>query len=520
MHSVPRWLLIFAVLLSLAALAFWPRWTVDDAYISYRYGKNWVETGELTWNPGESPKVEGYTGIFLPVLAAASIQLGIEPAETARWAGVLGFLLAIFSLWRIGKHLFQSEWAGSIMVLGWVLYPFHYTHAHSGLETMVFLGLLLFSMERIGQFWAKPSFLGALWTGILLLLLCLTRPEGLLLVISAAMVPILKARSLPTAFSWLQFGLAVLVFAVPASAYFLWRHQYYDAWLPNTFYAKAYAGWVNPEAAFAWFRFGIKFMAIPAAAIILSGWRMRTGANGPSTNHLSPSAKILGWTAAVFGGLYFMFYLKVNLYMNYEYRFFLPVLAAFWITIGYIIARFNFFTKYLSNNWLMYSSLIIALGFFVVLGIKVKENLYFVRYYNSLMEEEWKPIGKELHDRNPAGGKAAIYMDVGAIGYFSGWEILDMGRLNDRFLARENPDSTAVADYFFNWNADACVFTSYDSTKLAYIPEAEMLSRDPRFSKYRLVGSFGNSADFPYFQLLYLREDKAQLSVIRGSGYY
>ncbi len=66
----PHWLALAIVALSslyaVVALAWFPKWTVDDAYITYRYAENLALNGQLTWNPGLDP-VEGYTGVALPV---------------------------------------------------------------------------------------------------------------------------------------------------------------------------------------------------------------------------------------------------------------------------------------------------------------------------------------------------------------------------------------------------------------------------------------------------------------------
>jgi hypothetical protein len=123
------------------------------------------------------------------------------------------------------------------------------------------------------------------------------------------------------------------------------------------------------------------------------------------------------------------------------------------------------------------------------------------------MEEEWKPVAQSLAEMFPKGGKVAVFMDAGAIGYYSGLEIVDMGALNDRFLAREKPDLNEISDYFFAQKPDACVFTSFSADSLDYIPAAKRIQADPRFSKYSQIKTFGNSVKFPYFQFLYQRKD-------------
>ena len=53
-----------------SALSFWP-YTVDDAFISLRYGQNLVAHGELVWNPGEA--VEGFSNPLWTLYGAALV---------------------------------------------------------------------------------------------------------------------------------------------------------------------------------------------------------------------------------------------------------------------------------------------------------------------------------------------------------------------------------------------------------------------------------------------------------------
>lgn len=507
MHKFPRWLLLVPALLMLGGLMLWPKWTVDDAFISYRYGKNWVETGELTWNPGETPKVEGYTGVFLPVLAAASIQMGLAPEETGRWAGILGFILGALALWRIGRLQFESEWTGFVLVMGYITYPFFYTHAHAGLETMVFIGGVLWVFERLGNFIRFSSVGSAITLGLVLVLIGLVRPEGVLLAFALTIAAIFSIRGRPANLTARLMAIILLVYLVPAITYFAWRISYYGDVLPNTYYAKGIEGWYNPDAFWAIARFVLKFMALPYGIVmaLLSGAK-RQIIFYPSIK-MEYGPKMLRLSAQVFGALCAIFYSRVDLQMNYEYRFFLPMLAAFWVWLAPVLANALNSIKRLKIKPLMIPSVLLLCIYLVVLGIKVKENLYFTRYYYHLMEEEWKPVAQTLKDLYPSGAKVAVYMDAGAIGYFSGLNILDMGALNDRFLAHEKPNDMERADYFFAQLPDACVFTSFSSDRLDYIPAAEYIYSDVRFSEYSHYKTFGNSVNFPYFQFLYQRKD-------------
>ncbi|HSB42658.1 MAG TPA: hypothetical protein VLK28_12560 [Methylomirabilota bacterium] len=85
-------------------VALFPKWTVDDAYILFRYARNLVETGQLTWNPGHEA-VEGYTGIALVLLVAVAMKLGISPVVASQGIGVVGFVATTVLLSRFLRRL-------------------------------------------------------------------------------------------------------------------------------------------------------------------------------------------------------------------------------------------------------------------------------------------------------------------------------------------------------------------------------------------------------------------------------
>src|ERR1043166_1004184 len=84
-------LLVAAIGYTVAAIALFPKLTVDDAYITVRYAENLARHGELVYNVGEQP-VEGYTGVALPVLLAGFVRLGISPILAGRAIGIAAFI--------------------------------------------------------------------------------------------------------------------------------------------------------------------------------------------------------------------------------------------------------------------------------------------------------------------------------------------------------------------------------------------------------------------------------------------
>ena len=78
---------IAALLLVGGWLSFWLcRFTVDDAFISWRYGHSLSEVGEWNWNPVGSPRVEAYTNPLYTFVSIVPAALGYGLARHLRSA--------------------------------------------------------------------------------------------------------------------------------------------------------------------------------------------------------------------------------------------------------------------------------------------------------------------------------------------------------------------------------------------------------------------------------------------------
>src|SRR3989344_7149803 len=140
------WLLIaVAVVYAVVIQSIFPRYIVDDAYISFRYAENLALHGELNWNVGEDP-VEGYTGIAYHVLLAGFIKAGVSPITASRFLGIFSFWLGFLMLGLIARRLKLAPIFVSSLVLLYSTTPVLFTHIFSGMETMLFVALMLASL--------------------------------------------------------------------------------------------------------------------------------------------------------------------------------------------------------------------------------------------------------------------------------------------------------------------------------------------------------------------------------------
>ena len=221
------------VVMAIGLFVAWP-FTVDDAFISFRYAKNLAEGHGLLWNPGLDP-VEGYSN-FSWVLLCALFETMLGTSEVpAKVSGIVSLVLVLALVGRSVYRQTESPSLSACAVGGLLLFPPTYYHAVSGLETMFFALLLVAAFEtgrRILDGGSNRFLL--LLVPVLGLLLGLTRPEGL--VPGAVVFGFVLSQASPESRRRLLVYTAVA--AVPAILYMAWRTNHFGHFLPNVFYAK------------------------------------------------------------------------------------------------------------------------------------------------------------------------------------------------------------------------------------------------------------------------------------------
>jgi len=245
---------------ALIALASVIHFLVDDAYITLRYARNWVEWGTPAFNafelaPGGQP-VEGFsnllwTGLLALLMGAGapfpdllpSLQLSIAVAVLVVQ---LRFVATELRLGRPGSLASVLLLATSAPFVAW---------STGGMETTLFtllLTSLLVGLLRrgpdAGEGAAEGAGKGAAWLGVTAAALTAVRVEGVLWVagVTGAVIAaeVLLSGEGAGALARLRRRLAaVAVLSVAAvAAQLLWRHGVYGEWLPNTVAAKTGGG--------------------------------------------------------------------------------------------------------------------------------------------------------------------------------------------------------------------------------------------------------------------------------------
>lgn len=494
-RSLSYFLILLAASIGIVAFVCLPWWTVDDAYISYRYGRNLLTNGELTWNLSE-PRVEGYTGIFLPLLSSLLLGLGLPLVNGIKVLGIAALLatvgLTYATLRRLGLPLLMR----AVVVLLLSAAPILYEHSISGLETIFFtaaMALVWWALSDSEQLFQTGRSAIPLATG--LLLAGLSRPEGIALMTITLIQLILYHRYF-NSLIFKAFLLKIALIAVlPLMAYWVWRTTYYGAWLPNTFAAKAYAGWINIDSVIAFCKFVGYYCFLPTACAVALGGRQIWNQIKSQKLMVGVGSGMLACCLIAYG--------HSHLWMNYGSRFFFPFLPMLLIGAAWL-AHGGIAQHPLSKPKKVLVLTVLTLQM-VIMAYRFKQEAAFLNYYHWIVQDELIAVGEHLQKTAPPGSKVISYMDAGAIGYYSGLSIVDFGRLNDRFLVDPSLGIDAIKDHFFGQEAAFVVMSSAAADVIDYTDEAMAIVADQRFMQYERVGVWGNRVDYPYWQHLFRR---------------
>lgn len=513
-----KFLPMLAAACALLVFVFFPKWTVDDAYITYHYADNLARHGVLTWNVGENP-IEGYTGVALPALLAALIKLDARPEIASHVIGVASFFLAGAFLYVLLRRLKVSAFMNGVVMLLYVTFPFLYTNALSGLETMFFLAGITASLyifvgclEPSDAQKRREALLMAL-----LLLTSLTRPEGV--AFSGSLIAFLVYAKFTTQRSdlWAFVG-RIGLYAIPALVYFLWRMNYYGQLLPNTFYAKTRGGIsldnVKGLNAFLFVFFSAPFAAAAIALAVDTDaiWKdVQSGRIG--------DAKRL--RLAFFAVLTFMVLVVAqqagaSLKMNFSYRFFVPFVPILLMIIGIALdLGLRRLRETCPSHPLRYRFVVILLialaGYHLAqVAHRLKDEVVYAREYQMGLEGMHIPAGNFLRETVSPQEWLMVLYDAGALPYYSRLKSVDMGGLNDEQIARKRVSTPQErVDYFFSKHPGVAVFSSYNADRVVHDPVAETIVNDPRFEEYTLAKTYvsppGSWKNF--FLFVYLRKN-------------
>ena len=216
---------------------FW--YNNDDAFISFRYAKNWAMGHGLRYNLGSQPPEEGYSNFLWVLVCALAEYLQLD---VTFWAPMLGFACGSLLLYLVFRTLRQdfgmALGVAFPITLGLGLFPPFALWSTGGMATMAFalsaFATAYFLVLRSGGI---APYRGAL-AGVAMALL---RIEGIAWVLLLALLGVITRRMRGETV-WRPMAVYVAIVGSAFSIYFAWRYSYYQLLFPNPVSAKVGLG--------------------------------------------------------------------------------------------------------------------------------------------------------------------------------------------------------------------------------------------------------------------------------------
>jgi hypothetical protein len=226
-----RLALAVLALLALGARLLPGERTIDDAYITFRYARNLLAGHGFVYNPGE--RVLGTTTpLYTALMAGEKLALpAVDFPALACWTNALADAGTAIVLALLCARLLGVPWMGLACAALWAVHPTSVTFAISGMETSVYVLLLVLTLYAYA---AGHDVASAVLCGFA----TLTRPDALLLAAPLFAHMLWQRRRIP----W-RAGLAFALVVAPWAAF---ATVYFGSPLPHSVPAKAAAYRIPP----------------------------------------------------------------------------------------------------------------------------------------------------------------------------------------------------------------------------------------------------------------------------------
>ncbi|MCU0611124.1 MAG: hypothetical protein MUE60_04975 [Candidatus Eisenbacteria bacterium] len=391
------------------------RYTVDDAFISFRYARNLAAGNGLVFNPGE--RVEGYTNFLWTVLHALWLRVGGEPELLAKVLGIgsaLGSTVLIAALGRLWAHpptplaafgcIFWAS-AGAVAIT-----------AVNGLETQMFTFMVTLGIYLYAGAGGSIRRLAA--AVIALALSTLMRPDGwLALAVTLAHYHGGHRRRA----SLMPLAVAAMV----AGPHVLWRLAYYGSLVPNTFGAKTGGGLMQTIKGVEYVKNFVNEYGKAAFFFLAALPLLRWPLDRARSHALVMLAAFFAYVVAA-GGDWIP-----------HYRFLVPIMPLIAVALqdGLLTVRASLPRDH-GARWIIASA-----GVWVFIGVitfDIANQTRYLKMHTDMWADGYRHahrrVGSWLRD-HAAPSETVALMDIGIIGYVSGMRVIDITGLTDPHVA-------------------------------------------------------------------------------------
>ncbi len=402
---------------------------VDDAYISYRYGKNLMNGDGLVYNPGEY--VEGYTNFLWTIITAPFTK--VNRVDVSIFSSLLGLLFSIANIYLIALisrqfDLNLKRYLKYLILLPPLFMALDDSIAFWAIGGMEFPMYTLFILGIINNYFKLNEGKRHLYLLIFFLMLCtLTRPEGNMIFVITVGHMFLFRKNFKD-FKRILWTL-LISYAFFCAAYYGFKYIFYGQVIPNTFYAK---GVTDLKMNLV---LGAKYLAMCIGTriyifiFILFIPFIRALKELKLSFLISMSLIYILYLVAVGGD-----WMIAN-------RFFVPILPMLYVlsTIGFINALIKIKDYYQNEVRAMKFGNILAVALSVLLFIVTLSFLEYkqliIKDNNARYELHWSMFGKWL--KNNVSPETVIAVGpAGKIPYYSELYTIDMWGLNNDYIAK------------------------------------------------------------------------------------
>jgi arabinofuranosyltransferase len=236
--SSTRALVYLPALVIYLLLAWKLEFLCDDAFISFRYAKNFAAGEGLRYNLTLGPPVEGYSNFLWVVGLALANKLGFSSTAVAPLASALAGALLVWLVTRRAALLAGIGTLGAVTSgLFFASLPPVCLWASGGLATLPTALCIFACYDRLLGEENNPRGLQAgVWAGLAALLRADAAVWIAMLLVAGGLLWLLSNRPRNLCRALWQ---TALVLAVVVVLHIAWRQSYYGDWLPNTARVKA-----------------------------------------------------------------------------------------------------------------------------------------------------------------------------------------------------------------------------------------------------------------------------------------
>lgn len=218
----------FLILIGISVV-FYFKFTAEDAYITYRYAENWVNTGSLVYNEGEP--INAMTSPLHAILSAALFFVTGNTVLSNKLLSIVLLLLSMLLVW----HRYRNHPHLQILVCVLLLPPCVLLWTFGGLETPILLFLATITVVVADR---PPPFELNLLCVIFILagLAFLTRYDSILFFLPLTLYVVSKTGSIK------HVVIALAGAAILPLAWLFVSLDYYGDLLPTSYYVKTPIG--------------------------------------------------------------------------------------------------------------------------------------------------------------------------------------------------------------------------------------------------------------------------------------